>query len=185
MQPATLASRLPPPPSSTTSSAQPARLSLSPSTSPTTGFRLPSLYHFAPFFTRQPNPQTWAHQLQTWRTLVLAHARFTRTFRLDLSDDQCALEPFSNPALHRQLALPTLSLILQDLVAQGQAAWVEPPAAPKSAVWVYWKRPDEWATAIYDWVRLSLSPLSTRRQHPLTLGSGARRSRRRARPTAS
>ncbi|GAA5842350.1 hypothetical protein JCM9279_005354 [Rhodotorula babjevae] len=152
MQPASLAARLPPPPP-TSNQQPPPRLALAPSVSPTTGFLLPSLYHFPPFFTRQPNPQTWAHQLDTWRTLALAHARFTRTFRLDLSDDQCRVEPFRNPTLNRQLALPTLRLVLDDLVAQGHAAWVEPPALPKSAVWVYWKRPDEWATAIYDWVK--------------------------------
>lgn len=146
MQPVTL----PPPPPPTSASASTPRLTLQPTLSPSTSFLFPSLYSFPPFFTRQPNPQTWLSQLATWHTLVLAHARHTRTFSLDLSDAQCALEPFANPRLGRRLALETLRTIVEELVREGQAAWVDPQT--KKAVWVYWKRPDEWASSIYAWV---------------------------------
>ncbi|GJN91788.1 hypothetical protein Rhopal_004811-T1 [Rhodotorula paludigena] len=144
----------------------PTRLSLQPALSPSSGFLLPSLHAFPPFFTRQPNPQTWAHQLDQWRTLVLAWARFTRTFRIDCSHETCGAEPFANHAIKRQLSLPTLRLVLDSLVASGSAAWdtttlfaggkksaTAPAGARGGAVWIYWKRPEEWATAIYDWIK--------------------------------
>ncbi|BGP36961.1 hypothetical protein JCM10449v2_000865 [Rhodotorula kratochvilovae] len=139
------------------------RLTLQPTVSSSSSFLFPSLFSFPPFFTRQPNPQTWAHQLDQWRALVLAHARFTRTFRLEGSDEQCGAEPFRNHALNRQLPLPVLRLILDSLVASGSAAW-DPSTAPAGgkskggaqsggAVWLYWRRPEEWAAVIYDWVK--------------------------------
>ena len=42
------------------------------------------------------------------------------------------------------------------MVTAGTAEY-DPPKTPKgqlpTAVLVYWKRPEEWATLIYDWVR--------------------------------
>ncbi|GAA6052328.1 hypothetical protein JCM3770_007254 [Rhodotorula araucariae] len=143
--------------SSPSPNPQQARLTLAPTVSASSSFLFPSLFSFPPFFTRQPNPQTWAHQLDQWQALVLAHARFTRTFRLEASDAQCQVEPFRNPSLNRQLPLPVLHQVLDALVASGNAAW-DPATVPSKgkrggAVWLYWRRPEEWASVIYDWVK--------------------------------
>ncbi|GAA6022901.1 hypothetical protein JCM10207_006856 [Rhodosporidiobolus poonsookiae] len=141
-------------PAPPTSTPQSTRLSLRP-TSSTAGFLFPSLYSFPPFFTRQPNPTTWSHQLQQWTTLILAWARYTRVWRVDLSDDACAREPFANPRIKRQLHLPTLRAILESMVTAGSAEYDPKPAKgkPPTAAWIFWKRPEEWAALIYDWVK--------------------------------
>ncbi|GAA6035356.1 hypothetical protein JCM8097_008830 [Rhodosporidiobolus ruineniae] len=130
------------------------RLSLLP-TSSSSGFLFPSLFQFPPFFTRQPNPATWSHQLTQWTTLVLAWCRFHRIFRLDLSDETCSREPFNNDRIKRRLHLPVLRAVVEHLVTAGQAEYDPKPAKgkPAAAAWVYWKRPEEWAAAIYEWVK--------------------------------
>lgn len=57
------------------------------------------------------------------------------------------------------LQLPALRLVVDKMVGAGEAEY-DPPAGarakgvPPAGFWVYWKRPDEWAAVIYDWVRL-------------------------------
>lgn len=86
-----------PPPSSSSS------LTLRPVIAPN-GFQFPSLYSFPPFFTHQPNPQTWAHQLAQWQLLVLAWARYNKAWQIDISEQTCAAPPFANPQIKRESA---------------------------------------------------------------------------------
>ncbi|BGP12959.1 hypothetical protein JCM10213_006598 [Rhodosporidiobolus nylandii] len=141
----------PPPPAASTSST---RLSLNP-TSSSSGFLFPSLFSFPPFFTKQPNPTTWTHQLQQWTTLVLAWCRFHRIWRLELTDETCGKEPFTNERIKRRLHLPVLRLLLEHMTAAGSAEYDPKPAKgrPAGAAWIYWKRPEELAAAIYDWIK--------------------------------
>ncbi|GAA5985934.1 hypothetical protein JCM11641_004833 [Rhodosporidiobolus odoratus] len=149
---ATGASVLSPP--AATTSAPSARLSLNPTSSPS-GFLYPSLFSFPPFFTKQPNLTTWSHQLQQWTTLVLAWCRFHRVWRLELTDETCSKEPFFNDGLNRRLLLPTLRLLIDHLVTSGSAEYDPKPqkGKPATAAWIYWKRPEELAVAIYDWIK--------------------------------
>lgn len=41
------------------------------------------------------------------------------------------------------------------MVASGQAEYDPKPAKgkPATAAWIFWKRPEEWAAVIYEWVR--------------------------------
>lgn len=49
---------------------------------------------------------------------------------------------------------------MQSMVNAGQAEYDPPLSKVKGevpkGVLIYWKRPEEWATLIYDWVRLFL-----------------------------
>ncbi|KAH3675995.1 hypothetical protein WICMUC_002291 [Wickerhamomyces mucosus] len=45
-------------------------------------FKFPSIYNFPPFFTRQPNEQTWLAQRQKWIQLILDYSRFNRVWIL-------------------------------------------------------------------------------------------------------
>ncbi|POY71990.1 hypothetical protein BMF94_4999 [Rhodotorula taiwanensis] len=119
------------------------------------GFLFPSLYSFPPFFTHQPNPQTWAHQLAQWQQLVLAWARHNKCWQIDISEQTCNEPPFANPQIKRQLNLATLRLVIDALVANSSAEYDPKPAKgrPATSAWMYWKRPDEWATVIYDWIK--------------------------------
>ncbi|GAA5877022.1 hypothetical protein JCM8547_007494 [Rhodosporidiobolus lusitaniae] len=153
MQSTTSAASPVPPPAPPTSSAP---LSLSPTSSPSSpSFLYPSLFSFPPFFTRQPNPTTWSHQLAQWTTLLLAWCRFTRTWRVELTDERCMREPLRNERINRRLLLPTLRALVEHMVASGSAEYDPKPAKgkPATAVWIYWKRPEEWAAVIYEWVK--------------------------------
>ncbi|BGO96829.1 DUF852 domain-containing protein [Rhodotorula toruloides ATCC 204091] len=135
--------------------APPSSLTLRPTASATSSFLFPSIWSFQPFFTQQPNPQTYAHQLALWTQLVLTWCRFTRTWRIDLSHETCEKEPFRNAAIKRQVPLPFLRLIIESLVSAGSAEYNPKPTKnkPATGAWIYWKRPEEWAQVIYDWVK--------------------------------
>ncbi|KAL8283766.1 hypothetical protein RQP46_005561 [Phenoliferia psychrophenolica] len=143
--------------SAPTGASQTPRLAINQLTT-ASGFSFPPLYSFPPFFTRQPNEQTWSHQAAQWSALILAHARHHRTFRLDLSDETCQLELFKNKTLDRYLYLPTLRAVVEQMVAAGTAEY-DPPKLSSKAVptgfLIYWRRPEEWATLIYDWIKES------------------------------
>ncbi|TKA55469.1 hypothetical protein B0A53_02395 [Rhodotorula sp. CCFEE 5036] len=119
------------------------------------GFTFPSLYSFPPFFTRQPNPATWNHQLAQWQQLVLAYARYNKLWQVDISQHTAAAPPFANPHIKRQLDLATLRLVIDALVSTGAAEYDPKPSKtkPATSAWIYWKRPEEWAQVIYDWVK--------------------------------
>ncbi|KAM0793106.1 hypothetical protein ACM66B_000586 [Microbotryomycetes sp. NB124-2] len=143
-------------PVTTTRQEQP-KLTVQPLTT-ASGFTFPSLYSFPPFFTQQPNAQTWQHQRQQWTTLVLSYCKFHKTSRLELTDATSDLELFNNKAIKRRLPLATLRAVIEGMVASGQAEYdwaggkpgrgVPPPAAL-----IYWRRPEEWASVIYEWIK--------------------------------
>ncbi|KAK4058195.1 hypothetical protein OIO90_000934 [Microbotryomycetes sp. JL221] len=137
------------------------KLAMQPLTT-TRGFTFPSLFSFPPFFTQQPNVSTWTHQRQQWTTLILAYCKFHKTSRLELTDATCDLELFNNKLIKRRLPLSTLRIIIESMVSAGQAeydvaAGVKSLSSSKrnsaTAVLVYWRRPEEWATVIYDWIK--------------------------------
>ncbi|GAA6013553.1 hypothetical protein JCM11491_002705 [Sporobolomyces phaffii] len=127
------------------------RLTLARRVSPTTGYTFPSLYSFPPFFTKQPNPSTWAHQRDQWVRLVLSWSRHTKTSLISLSQPALdASELFTHRELNRALPLAVVTEVLKFMAAS------KPPAAEfvsQAACYVYWKTPAEWADAIYSWVR--------------------------------
>ncbi|KAM0756251.1 DUF852 domain-containing protein [Meredithblackwellia eburnea MCA 4105] len=136
------------------------------------GFTFPPLYSYPPFFTKQPNEQTWAHQSSQWTALILAYCRHHRTFRLDLSDETCQTELFKNKSINRYLYLATLRLVVEKMVAAGTAEY-DPPVSSKAlptGFLVYWKRPEEWATVIYDWIKASGQTNSIMTFYELTEG---------------
>ncbi|KAK9473947.1 ESCRT-II complex subunit-domain-containing protein [Dipodascopsis tothii] len=114
----------------------------------------PSIYSFPPFFTRQPNSQTWASQLSIWKTFIMTYCRYNRLWKLDLN---AALETelFTNKSIQRSLKFETAREILESLVESGSAEWVAPTRGNQgkpSVAYVYWKRPEEWANLIAQWV---------------------------------
>ncbi|KAK7203183.1 ESCRT-II complex subunit-domain-containing protein [Myxozyma melibiosi] len=126
------------------------------STSPTPPtFPFPSIYSFPPFFTRQPNGQTWSSQLSLWNSLILAYCRFHKIWRVDLNT-AVEWDLFSNKEINRSLKLDTCREILNDMVKKGDAEWVSGSGSAKegkntSAI-IFWRRPEEWANLISDWI---------------------------------
>ncbi|KAL1413447.1 hypothetical protein Q8F55_001214 [Vanrija albida] len=100
-------------------------------TTTASGYRLPALWSFPPFFTLQPNPSTLAHQLKLWTEIVLGWARHDRVFAVN-ADSPDAGAVFANRAI-------------------GRHASPEPPKQASSYL-IFWRKPEEWGQIIYDWV---------------------------------
>jgi ESCRT-II complex subunit VPS25 len=132
-------------------------------TATTTSFTFPSTYNFPPFFTPQPNSTTRHSQLQKWSSLIQSWCRHHRTYRLSLVD---AVDSplFHNAALHKRLDLAEARVVVDWMTKKeeegggGQRAeWIESASAggntiPKSVAWIWWRRPEEWADVLVDWI---------------------------------
>jgi ESCRT-II complex subunit VPS25 len=128
-----------------------------------TPFAFPSTYNFPPFFTPQPNSTTRHSQLQKWSSLIQSWCRHHRTYRLSLVD---AVDSplFHNAALRKRLDLAEARAVVDWMTKKeeegggGQRAeWIEGAAAggntaPKSVAWIWWRRPEEWADVLVDWI---------------------------------
>ena len=95
----------------------------------------------------QPNEATWAAQRAAWSAFILDYCRFHKLWRLHISD---ALETdlFYNKSLNKRLKLKDAMEVLEGMISEG---WLEDPEK-STVVVVYWRKPEEWANTIYDWV---------------------------------
>ncbi|KAF2088866.1 ESCRT-II complex, vps25 subunit [Saccharata proteae CBS 121410] len=139
-------------------------------TTPTEPFPFPPHYSFPPFFTLQPVLATRTSQLTSWSLFVQSYCRHHRLFQLSLID---ALETplFHNRALKKRLLLRDARALFAWMAGPDgghRAEWVDGgsgSAKKKGAgagadaaegdggrVWVYWRRPEEWADVLEAWV---------------------------------
>ncbi|KAF8253448.1 ESCRT-II complex, vps25 subunit, partial [Wilcoxina mikolae CBS 423.85] len=118
------------------------------STTTTTTSIFPPLYSFPPFFTRQPNAATWAAQRTAWCSFILTYCRSHKQWRFQLSS---ALETdlFYNSTLNRRLKQQDVVEVLEAMVTEGTIEWAD---KERSSVIVYWRKPEEWAGVIADWI---------------------------------
>ncbi|KAK9468933.1 ESCRT-II complex subunit-domain-containing protein [Lipomyces arxii] len=117
-------------------------------------FEFPSIYSFPPFFTRQPNNLTWSSQLSQWNSLILAYCRFNRIWRIDLNT-AIEWDLFHNKEINRSLKLEACREILENMVKKGDAEWVSGSGnqgAKNTSAIIYWRRPEEWANIISEWI---------------------------------
>ncbi|PNS14546.1 Vacuolar protein-sorting-associated protein 25 [Sphaceloma murrayae] len=169
-------------PAPPTNLTNPSPSSPHPSTAqPTDTFPFPPHHSFPPFFTLQPNLTTLSRQLALWSSLVQSYCSHHRLFRLSLPTAP-SLPLFSNPRVHRHLDLLSIRRLIDYMTsAEGdrRAEWILPlptssslassvalqgtssgkrreahtiPNELKTAAYVWWKTPEEWADVIYAWV---------------------------------
>jgi ESCRT-II complex subunit VPS25 len=141
-------------------------------------FTFPTTYSFPPFFTPQPNSSTRHSQLQKWSSLIQAWCRHHRIYRLSLID---AIDSplFHNSVLRKRVSLSEARAIVDWMVKSEEdggggrrAEWVSggaggvsgtgegaggsgvggTGAAGKIVAWIWWRRPEEWAELLADWV---------------------------------
>ncbi|CAO3614975.1 unnamed protein product [Cunninghamella blakesleeana] len=98
-------------------------------------FQFPAIYNFPPFYTRQPTETTWQNQLTQWSNLILKYTRHNKIYTLNLI----------------KLSLETLQEIIEYMIEQGTARWDD----DKSQVLLFWRKPDDWADLITQWVNRS------------------------------
>ncbi|KAJ6014652.1 ESCRT-II complex Vps25 subunit N-terminal winged helix, partial [Penicillium herquei] len=116
-----------------------------------------------PFFTPQPNTNTRQAQLQKWSSLIQAWCRHHKQYRLSLVE---AVDSplFHNAALRKRLDLREARDVIDWMVKSEEeggggrrAKWIDSSSSsgnqgPKSVAWIWWRRPEEWADVIVDWV---------------------------------
>jgi ESCRT-II complex subunit VPS25 len=121
------------------------------SASNSTTFVWPKIHSFPPFFTPQPSALTRASQLARWSTLVQSYCRHSRIFKLTLVE---ALEGplFHNAKIKKQLSAKDAKDLVDYMASEegdARAEWLGPD---KTSAWIWWRRPEEWATLIANWV---------------------------------
>jgi ESCRT-II complex subunit VPS25 len=130
-----------------------------------TAFQFPPLYGFPPFFVLQPISTTRSSQLSSWSAFIQAYCQYHRLFTLTLAD-ALSTPLFTNARLSRGLSLRDAKAVIQYMIsAEGgnRAEWIPSSTAAGKArgavedggsgrCWVYWKRPEEWAAALEEWV---------------------------------
>ncbi|KAF1840772.1 ESCRT-II complex, vps25 subunit [Cucurbitaria berberidis CBS 394.84] len=149
-----------------TASPFPSNLSTTTTLQPpsTTDFQFPPHYFFPPFFTLQPVASTRSSQLLSWSSLIQSYCRHNRIFTLSLID---ALDTplFNNAKLSRRLTLRDAKAIISWMASPegGNRAEFISTGTKKSGksgggedeggrAWIYWRRPEEWAAALEEWV---------------------------------
>ncbi|ORY98869.1 ESCRT-II complex subunit-domain-containing protein [Syncephalastrum racemosum] len=120
----------------------------------TSEFRFPVNYNFPPFYTRQPTEATWQNQVAQWSEFIQSYCRHHRIFRIDLHEATVpgASELFENSRIKRRLSFETLQEIIDEMVQQGVAEWEGGNKGPKTHAVIYWRKPDDWANLILQWV---------------------------------
>ncbi|KAG2499685.1 hypothetical protein HYH03_002620 [Edaphochlamys debaryana] len=111
------------------------------------GFTFPYFHNYPPYFTLQPVKETRDKQIALWGSLVLTYCQHTKTFILD---SQAPSPLFVNDAINRKLNTEARIAVLDDLVAQGRAEWLD---KSKRQCLILWKRIDEWVAVLLDFVR--------------------------------
>ncbi|KAL4977519.1 ESCRT-II complex subunit-domain-containing protein [Aspergillus desertorum] len=118
-------------------------------------FHFPPNYSFPPFFSLQPNANTRAVQLQRWSSLIQSWCRHHRIYKISLVE-AIGSPLFRNTTLKKCLGLSDARTVL-DWMAKGEeeggggrrAEWID---GTKNTAWIWWRRPEEWARLIANWI---------------------------------
>lgn len=109
-------------------------------------FQLPPIHNFPPFFTRQPNLETYNSQKQQWAVLILAYFRHNRRYRIRLTQETLTDPLFTNSSISRSLKLDTLREIIEFMASQSQAEYL---SKKHDEALIYWRSPEDWAQLLH------------------------------------
>ncbi|KAI8841374.1 ESCRT-II complex subunit-domain-containing protein [Chytridium lagenaria] len=109
------------------------------------------IQNFPPFYSRQPNQETWRKQKQLWCEVILTHCSTTKTCVLTVKSSNEIAQPdvFGNDKINRRLPQDAREEIVNDLVNEGYAEWENKQTKARCFVW--WRHPDDWASLVYEW----------------------------------
>ncbi|KAF3071506.1 Vacuolar protein-sorting-associated protein 25 [Trichoderma lentiforme] len=170
----------PPPP-------QPQPQSSSPSSPSSPSFPFPREYFFPAFFTRQTNITIHHAQLTKWSALILAYARHHRLFRITISA-AAESDLFFNRGIDRRLSPPDIREVLDFMRKDGRAEFLRPDGAADASsssasaaaaaggdvVFLYWRKPEEWAALVEAFVEETAQKGSVLTVYELTEGENTR-----------
>ncbi|KAJ8069823.1 hypothetical protein OCU04_000237 [Sclerotinia nivalis] len=129
-------------------------MSTSQTPTPVKTFKFPREHSFPPFFTLQPTSSTLHAQLRKWSDLILSYFAFYRLFRLTIST-LLSSELFKNERINRRLDEEALREVLEFMRKEGRVEWIGGSGNGKvggDVCWVWWRKVDEWARVIEEWV---------------------------------
>ncbi|KAM6477275.1 ESCRT-II complex subunit-domain-containing protein [Trichoderma sp. SZMC 28011] len=168
----------------TTTSPPPQPQPQSSSSSPS--FPFPREYFFPAFFTRQTNITIHHAQLTKWSALILAYARHHRLFRITISAAADS-DLFYNRGIDRRLSPPDIREVLDFMRKDGRAEFLRPgesngaadasssaAAAGGDVVFLYWRKPEEWAALVEAFVEETAQKGSVLTVYELTEGENTR-----------
>ncbi|ODV61843.1 ESCRT-II subunit protein VPS25 [Ascoidea rubescens DSM 1968] len=139
-------------------------------------FNFPSIYNFPPFFTRQPNNQVLNSQLANWSNLIINYCEFHRIWVINNAgniksssgsfDDELFHNHKINRKLNNEMFVEIFNYMLQNNlieifnndilnnfnIANTNMNVNKSKNSSKVNYIVYWKKPEEWAQLILDWV---------------------------------
>lgn len=139
-------------------------------------FSFPRDYHFPAFYTRQTNLTTHHAQLTKWTAIILSYAKHHRIFRLSVSSAADS-ELFHNKRLDRRLSVADIKEVIDFMKKEGTAEYPSGntnSAAGGDVVFLYWKRPEEWAEVVEKYVAETGQKGSVLTVYELTEGEGTR-----------
>ena len=136
-------------------------------------FPFPASHSFPPLYTLQPNPVTREAQFRKWSRTMQAYCRHHGLFTLTLPE--CLeLDLFRNQRIRRRLREQEVRAVVGWMVSDAggrRTEWKHEDhpatatagggaairggrggAAGERTFYVYWRRPEEWADAIYAWI---------------------------------
>ena len=121
----------------------------------TKDFQFPKSYTHPPMWDMQPVVATRQRQYKRWSGIIQAYCRYNRIWRLNLVEI-VDTPLFCNKQLKKWLSLQEVGEIIDWMAGEEglrRAQWV---GSERGAAWIYWKRPEEWADLIANWVTYSL-----------------------------
>ncbi|KAM0355972.1 hypothetical protein ACHAPU_000362 [Fusarium lateritium] len=142
------------------------------SSSSSSSFTFPREYHFPAFFTRQTNLTTLHAQRNKWADLILAYARHNRIFRLSLSEAADS-DLFVNRKLDRRLQFDDIRDVVSFMHADGRVEYVG-GGASGDVVFLYWRKPEEWAELVENYVEETAQKGSVLTVYELVEGDGTK-----------
>ncbi|KAL6820474.1 ESCRT-II complex subunit domain-containing protein [Trichoderma sp. SZMC 28015] len=169
----------------TTTTSPPPQPQSSSSSSPS--FPFPREYFFPAFFTRQTNITIHHAQLTKWSALILAYARHHRLFRITISA-AAESDLFFNRGIDRRLSPPDIREVLDFMRKDGRAEFLRPDGAADASsssasaaaaaggdvVFLYWRKPEEWAALVEAFVEETAQKGSVLTVYELTEGENTR-----------
>ena len=120
-------------------------------------YAFPKAYSYPPMWSIQRTLATRHEQFKKWSSIILGYCKHNNIWRLSLVN---ALDSplFHNRQLRKRLTLLEAREIINWMTGEegGQRVeWIGKDDE-KSSLWIYWRRPEEWAEVLAAWVQFLL-----------------------------
>jgi ESCRT-II complex subunit VPS25 len=110
-------------------------------------------YTFPPFFSLQPNHTTLTSQLRKWSSFIQRYCRYYSIHQLPITAQETLDSPlFYNRQLNKRLDAKSTRTVVEFMVSKDGDERAEYVDQTKTLVWIWWRKPEEWATLIEKWV---------------------------------